>query len=232
MHLGPISQILKNQLEASMKLKTRILFAIPCLAAFLAVTGAVAHADITSATVYQGIPNAGNAGDAANSASTLAHADFTIGAAGIDFRSPPAAYTTAAFLNNPTFSNQANGFNPNGTADNLELVISGSLYLNAGANNLVVGHDDGAVLNIAGFGNVVNAPGPTPFSNSPFTVNAGSAGMYNFTLHYAECCGGPSDLLFTVNDAPVGVTPEPSSFILLGSGLLGFAGLVRRRIGV
>lgn len=215
-----------------MKLKTRLFLAVPCLAAFLAVTGASAHADITSATVYQGIPDPGNAGDSANSASSLAHADFTIGGAGIDFRSPPSAYTTAGFLNNPTFSNQANGFDPNGTANNLELVITGSLYLNAGTNSLVVGHDDGVVLNIAGFGNVVNAPGPTAFSNSPFTVNAGSAGMYDFTLHYAECCGGPSDLLFTVNNAPVGVTPEPSSFILLGSGLLGVAGIVRRRMGV
>lgn len=216
-----------------MKLKTRMLFAVPCLVAFLAVTGAVAHADITSATVYQGIPNGGNAADPANEGAGLASANFTIGSAGINFQSPPAAYTTAAFLNNPTFSNQVNGFNPNGTADNLELVITGSLYLNAGNNTLSVGHDDGAVLNIAGFGNVVNAPGPTSFQNTPFTVNnTGAAGMFNFTLHYAECCGGPSDLLFTVNDAPVGVTPEPSSFILLGSGLLGVAGIVRRRMGV
>ncbi len=215
-----------------MKLSTRTLFVVPCLAAFIAMTGTAAHADITSATVYQGIPNASNAADPANQGATLASANFTIGALGIDFRSPPAAFTTAGFLNNPTFSNMVNGFNPLGTADRLELVITGSLYLNAGANNLVVGHDDGVVLNIAGFGNVVNAPGPTGFSNSPFTINAGSAGMYNFHLEYAECCSPPSDLLFTVNDAPVGMTPEPSSIVLLGSGLLGVAGLIRRRMSL
>ncbi|HZY62930.1 MAG TPA: PEP-CTERM sorting domain-containing protein [Edaphobacter sp.] len=213
--------------------KTRVLLAIPCLVAFLAVTGAPAHADITSAVVYQNVPNPGNAGSSANWASTLPSASFTIGASGIDFTSPPSAYTTAAFLNNPTFSNQVNGFDPNGTADNIELVIDGSLYLNAGANSFVVGHDDGAVLSIAGFGNVVDAPGPTAYSSSPFTVNAATAGMYNFHLEYAECCGGPSDLVFRVNDAPIGAsTPEPTSFILLGSGLLGFAGVVRRRIGL
>jgi hypothetical protein len=215
-----------------MKLNTRILFALPCLAAFLVVTGTPAHADITSATVYQGIPNAGNAGSPANQNPSLASANFTIGAGGIDFKSPPAAYTTAGFLNNPTFSNQVNGFNPNGTADNLELVITGTLFLNAGANSFTLGHDDGAVLNIAGFGNVVNAPGATSFANSPFTVTATTAGAYDFTLEYAECCGGPSDLVFTQNSVPVGMTPEPSSFILLGSGLIGFAGLVRRRMGV
>lgn len=213
-----------------MKLSLRAFSLGSCMAVLLAAAP-LAHADIFSATVYQNIPNPGNAADPANQGAGLASASFSIGALGIDFTSPPSAYTTVGFLNNPTFSNQVNGFNPNGTADNLELVISGSLFLNAGNNSLVVGHDDGAVLNIAGFGNVVNAPGPTSFSNSPFTVNAPSAGMYNFTLEYSECCTAPADLLFTVNNAPInGTTPEPSSFVLFGTGLFAAAGIVRRRI--
>jgi len=213
-----------------MKLSLRAI-TVACGLAVLLVTAPLAHADITSAIVYTGIPDPGNAADVANQGSGLASASFTIGAAGIDFQSPPAAYTVASFLNNPTFSNQVNGFNPNGIADNIELVIMGSLFLNAGNNSLVVGHDDGAVLNIAGFGNVVNAPGPTSFSTSPFTVNAATAGLYNFTLEYTECCGAPADLEFTVNNGPVGTpTPEPSSFALFGTGLFAAAGIVRRRL--
>jgi hypothetical protein len=212
-----------------MKLSLRAISLASCAAALLAVAP-LAHADITSAIVYTGIPDPNNAADLANQGSGLASASFTIGAAGIDFQSPPAAYTVASFLNNPTFSNQVHGFDPNGIANNLELVITGSLFLNAGNNNLVVGHDDGAVLNIAGFGNVVNAPGPTSFSTSPFTVNAATAGLYNFTLEYTECCGAPADLEFTVNNAPITSTPEPSSFALFGTGLFAAAGIVRRRI--
>jgi PEP-CTERM motif len=214
-----------------MKLSFRALSVASCMAVLLAAAAPLAHADITSAIVYENIPVPGNAAAAANQGAGLASASFSIGALGIDFQSPPAAYTVAGFLNNPTFSNQVNGFNPNGTAGNIELVITGSLFLNAGSNSFTVGHDDGAVLNIAGFGNVVNAPGPTGFSNTPFTVNAATAGMYNFTLEYSECCTAPADLLFVVNNAPVGATtPEPSSFALFGTGLFAAAGIARRRL--
>ncbi len=213
-----------------MKLSFRAISLVACMAALLAAAP-LAQAGITSATVYQNIPDASNSADTANMSSSLAHASFSIGALGIDFTSPPSAYTTAGFLNNPTFSNAMNGFNSTGIADNLELVIAGTLFLNAGSNTLSVGHDDGAVLNITGFGNVVNAPGPTSFSNSTFTLNnTGPAGMFNFNLNYAECCSAPSDLVFSVNGTNVGATPEPSSFILFGSGLLAAAGVVRRRL--
>jgi hypothetical protein len=170
-------------------------------------------------------------------AGTLPSANFTIGALGIDFTSGPSPYTVAGFLNNPTFSNQVNGFNPAGSALNIELVISGDIFLNSGVNSFQVGHDDGVVLTMPGigsgaFGNIVNQPGPTGFVTTPFTVtNPGAAGNFAFTLDYTECCGPPADLLFAVNSAPVGAaTPEPSSFVLFGSDLLAAAGMVRRRI--
>jgi hypothetical protein len=226
-----------NPFEADdMKFALRAFSLSSCMAVLLAAAP-LAHADITSATVYENVPNSGNAGDPANMAATLPSANFSIGALGIDFTSPPSAYTVQGFLNNPTFSGQVNGFNPAASALNIELVISGTIFLNAGSNSFQVGHDDGVVLTMPGigagtFGNIVNQPGPTGLVTTPFTVtNPGAAGSFAFTLDYTECCGAPADLIFAVNSAPVGAaTPEPSSFALFGSGLLAAAGMVRRRI--
>ena len=100
-----------------------------------------------------------------------------------------------AFLNNPAFINIKNGFDPTQNADNTFLEISAQTYLIAGVNSFVVGHDDGVLLTFASpIGVVVNAPGPTGFSNSPFNITVGQAGNYNFDLKYTECCSGPRKL--------------------------------------
>ncbi|MGH9416869.1 MAG: hypothetical protein ACRD01_09600 [Terriglobales bacterium] len=81
----------------------------------------------------------------------------------------------------------------------------------------MVGHDDGVVLSIAGIGTVVNAPGPTGRVETPFNVpNSGTADEFNFTLDYAESCGGPADLIFAVNDQNLGAVPEPATVALMG----------------
>jgi hypothetical protein len=108
--------------------------------------------------------------------------------------------------------------------DNSHVTLTGTIGLLSGMNSFVVGHDDGVVLTIAGFGTVVNAPGPTSFSTSPFTVNnPGAAGNFAFTLDYNECCGGPADLEFAINNVVIGSgVPEPGTWAMM---LLGFAGL-------
>lgn len=134
-------------------------------------------------------------------------------------------------MGNPTFFNQANGFDPNGTLNLSEIVISGSTFLNAGVNTLSVGHDDGAVITFPSLGvTPVFAPGGTPPIVNTFTVTAPSAGLYSFTLEYAEGFFGSAELYFQINGAPVGTpVPEPSSLALLGTGIAGLAGVLRRK---
>jgi hypothetical protein len=156
-----------------------------------------------------------------------------------DFNSPDINFNTGSsdgtplhtFLNNPTFTNQQNGFNPNAASDNIFLEITGQTFLNAGANSFVVGHDDGVVLTFAdaSIGTVVNQPDPTAFVNTPFNVNAATAGLHAFDLKFTECCDGPANLVFTINGAPVGAVPEPSTLLLLASGLAGLGGIAWRR---
>ncbi|HEY3197383.1 MAG TPA: PEP-CTERM sorting domain-containing protein [Nitrospirales bacterium] len=183
-----------------------------------------AQADV-SVHVIQNDPDSGNAGIVPSA--SLPSADFI--SPNINFNTGSSDTTPLhTFLNNPTFTNQQNGFNPNAFSDNIFLEITAQTFLNAGANAFVVGHDDGVVLTFPALtpSLVVNAPGPTGFVNTPFNVNnPGAAGLFAFDLKYTECCSGPANLVFTINGAPIGPpasgVPEPSTWILLGTGLAG-----------
>lgn len=191
-----------------------------------------------SGTVYQGISDAQAADASVIPPSTLAHADFT--ASAINFNTNDSTSTSISdFLNNPIFTNTANGFDPNGITNNVFLVLTGQAYLLGGDNSFVVGHDDGVVLTFPGLNGgvpVVNEPLPTSFSSSPFTVNnPGAAGLFAFSLQYTECCGGPANLVFTINGAPpTGSVPEPASWAMMiaGFGLVGGALRNRRKTTV
>lgn len=194
---------------------------IAALAAFSFASAA--HADVTG-TVYLDVDSPTDA--SVLPSSSKAHADFTT--TSINFNTNCSDCTSIAdFLNNPVFSNLQNGFNSSHLTDNSFILINAFAFLNSGNNSFVVGHDDGVVLTFPGLNGgapIVNQPGPTGNVETPFDVNnPGPAGLYAFTLQYTECCGGPANLNFTVNDQPpVSAVPEPSTWAMM---VLGFAGV-------
>jgi hypothetical protein len=191
------------------------------LAVLIGALSAFAFASPITGIVYQGVPDAGNAGDSANMGSGLASAQFTVGAGGINFNSSVTSYTTGGFLNSPTFTNLQNGFNATNTIDNNEVVLTGQLWLNNGLNTFDITHDDGVVVSVGGFGVVLNTPGPTAPALSTINItNGGAAGLYSFSLDYAECCGAPAVLQFTGAGGSPLDTPEPPTWALMGGGLL------------
>jgi hypothetical protein len=145
-----------------------------------------------------------------------------------------ANYTIGGFLNNPVFTNTSAKFTSNGgagaTLNNSYFYFTGTISLNAGNNSFVVSHDDGLQLNIDTIGLVVNAPGPSSPSNTPFNVNAPTAGDYAFELSYGETLGAPAELIWSVNGVTVtSTTPEPGSLALLGMGAFSMLGYAWRR---
>lgn len=214
------------------------------IVAFAAATSAWASVD---GQIWQNIPSPGNAGASGNMSSSLPNATFT--SSGVNYCSnftdaacPVAgAYTPNGFLNSPTFTSPMNGFNASASLDNTEVQLTGQIFLNGGANSFDIAHDDGITLMLSGGpGTVncstqsgalcVNAPGPTAPALTPFTITASTAGLYNFTLDYAECCGPPAVLQWTYPDhAPVGAG-EPSVLLLTGLALLGLGWAGRKRL--
>lgn len=209
-----------------MKLKTRILLAIPCLAAFLAVTGA-AHASTFNGSVWQNATSYPNSLPATTAGLGAPSATFNVDS--VNFNSNGSAdYTIGSFLTSEgsTVSNKSASFA--GLAGN---TLNNTVFEFTGYTNLVAGqtysvtHDDGAILYINGVA-VINAGAPTSAEVSSFVASA--TGTFSVDLLYAEVNGAPAVLTSNL----VATTPEPNSFILLGSGLIGVAGLVRRRMGV
>lgn len=162
--------------------------------------------------------------------------DAEFNTSSINYNSTLTGYTPALFLNNPTFFNTSGTFNPNGSLDNTYFLFTGQTFLHAGANSFVTPHDDGFELMIPGTTFVststddLSQPGPTGPVSTPYTVNAPSAGLYDFTLSYGECCGPPAVLGFQINGEVVGTVPDVQSTMGLLGMACGLLGLVYRKI--
>lgn len=107
--------------------------------------------------------------------------------------------------------------------------FTGTTYLTAGTT-YTINHDDGMYLFLTGNGltNYEEIDSGAPTSNDPSSFTVAVTGFYSFDLLYAEVNGAPADLYGTLGT--ISSTPEPSSIMMLGSGLLAGAGIIRRRI--
>lgn len=142
----------------------------------------------------------------------------------------PANYNLGGFLtaNGAAFGiTYASGFGPSTDLDNSLWVITGMAHFTSGESFTVV-HDDGVELYVGGV-NVLNDGGPTAPITTTYTYS-GATGNFGFEFIYTECCGGTADFITSLAPTTSATTPEPGTFVLLGSGLLGLLGMAKRRL--
>src|SRR5262249_47923264 len=98
-----------------------------------------------------------------------------------------------------------------------------------------IAHDDGTTFVVNGQ-TVVNQPGPTAPTTTTGSYTGGASTSAPFTLIYAECCGGPAvlqtNLVGPSTAPPTADTPEPREVAWVLMGLLGVAGLIRRKLAL
>jgi PEP-CTERM motif len=213
--------------------KRRNLSVLICVSALLAIAP-LAHADTVFGAVYIGGTTGAIPGTLPPGAPNVT---FLLGSVGNPFNltadtvPAPGNYTINGFLTSggDSVAYLSGGVLSGSNLDNTLFVFSGFIDLAPGT--YTVTHDDGVIVTVGGV-TEIDSPSPTSAENSTFHVST-DTGLVPFEIEYAEVDGPPAVLeasggsFGTFSITP---TPEPSSFVLLGSGLLAAAGMIRRRM--
>jgi hypothetical protein len=145
----------------------------------------------------------------------------------INFSADTGPFTVGNFLafGGVTSVDYMNGASGSSSIIDVLFDFTGTAFFTNGQTFSVV-HDDGLDLYVGG--NLVEGlPDETPPITSTFTYT-GPTGNEPFEFIYAD--GPPTQADFKITLVPAASdVPEPSSIALLGSGILGMAGVIRCR---